>query len=1017
MTKVKNFLKSWKKTHPVEETTKIEGTTISELKHDKEESAKESPVPDSEDKQPEHHEKDHKKETKQDDEEIAFDLSFIKNIFKGKQSKDGKASQNKVKHFFTSYQVLLLLLIPLFLSVYFRAQPAYLPATDEWAENNIYANLKNQIAGQVIQEYPNLPDYQKQKVIDKTFNEFLETNRGQVDSQIDQTSKYFKSRMQDDSGQTYLLAIDPYYYLRHARNLVENGHVGDYLGEDGNPYNSHQTAPIDQKSEKNFHMYFEAYLYRFISFFSPDTSLMRVAFFTPVLLASLAIIPAFFIARKVAGNVGGFFTASMLAVQQAFLTRTSGGFADTDAYNVTFPLFIAWTFLLAMESADLRKKIGYSVLTGILIGLYSFAWSGWWYILNFILASLVLHLIYQIVTHWDDIKKHKRYILKENRFLANPILVGFSLLVTSGIFVSVFNGIQRYSLKEGFKIFFNSFLSAPLKIVTLKQVGVTNLWPNVRTTVAELNPASYGQIVSSLGGRLLFFIAIVGILLILFTRDLDNKRRTIYSILLTVWFVGTIFGATRGVRFILLLVPAFSLAFGIGIGLIHSWVSEWFTANLSVKDWMIKPVAFLLFALLLLTPIKVANGVAKSQIPSMNDAWWQSLESVKANTQEDAIISSWWDFGHWFKYIADRPTTFDGASQNLPHAHWIGKSLLTSNENESIGILRMLDCNANSAFQKLQEFDNDDFLKSINILYEVLPLEREQAKEAYLKYLTKNQVDEVIELSHCNPPEAIYITSEDMVSKAGVWAHFGSWDFKRAALVNKNKKSTETDTRDYIKELYPTIDDSQVDSLYNKLQAVGTGGEANSWISPWPSYSGTKTSACKKTGEDLVVCSSGFNINTSTMDVLIKGDGGQGVPYSIVYTTEDGISEKVFNDSNNDISIVLIKEGDSYRSILMQKELTKSMFTRLFFLEGHGLNHYQKISDLNSVVGQRIIVWKVDWSGKSPIIHDGFLETQQVETAPEESINSTIMETGNSTLNNTDTESENSSANISDQDE
>ena len=37
------------------------------------------------------------------------------------------------------------------------------------------------------------------------------------------------------------------------------------------------------------------------------------------------------------------------------------------------------------------------------------------------------------------------------------------------------------------------------------------VWPNVLTTVAEQNEASYDQIIGSLGGRFMFFLSIIGI--------------------------------------------------------------------------------------------------------------------------------------------------------------------------------------------------------------------------------------------------------------------------------------------------------------------------------------------------------------------------------------------------------------------------------------------------------------------------------------------------------------------------
>ena len=46
----------------------------------------------------------------------------------------------------------------------------YLPATDNWAQNTVYNYYQNQIAQQVNQQYPNLPDQNKKILMDNQKN-------------------------------------------------------------------------------------------------------------------------------------------------------------------------------------------------------------------------------------------------------------------------------------------------------------------------------------------------------------------------------------------------------------------------------------------------------------------------------------------------------------------------------------------------------------------------------------------------------------------------------------------------------------------------------------------------------------------------------------------------------------------------------------------------------------------------------------------------------------------------------
>jgi len=87
-------------------------------------------------------------------------------------------------------------------------------------------------------------------------------------------------------------------------------------------------------------------------------------------------------------------------------------------------------------------------------------------------------------------------------------------------------------------------------------------------------------------------------------------------------------------------------------------------------------VVTLLF-LILFQPIATqAKAIGDGSLPNFDDGWYAGMEKIKNETSQDAIITSWWDFGHFFATVGDRGVTFDGGSQTTPQAHWVGKLLL-----------------------------------------------------------------------------------------------------------------------------------------------------------------------------------------------------------------------------------------------------------------------------------------------------------------------------------------------------
>lgn len=884
----------------------------------------------------------------EDDEAVSIDFGKIgrrvKGLFKGEKKEEGdsvnvKDSLGGVSKFFKQNKYalpVLLILIAIFFSTFFRMYPATLPATDDWAEDTIERNYKNQISDQINQQYPNLPSANKNVLIENEYQKVLSEKKDEIDKNIEETSNYFKSRFQDENGDTYLLAIDPYFWYNHARNYVENGHLGDSY-KDGESWNSQRQGRIGKPiTAEKFHPLLEAWSFKVISVFS-GMSLMRWVFFFPVILIGLSIIPAFFIGRKIGGNLGGFFAAMILAINFSLLGRTPAGFSDTDAYNIFFPLFIVWLFMTAFESKDNTKSYIMIGLSSLLTGLYAYTWGGWWYVFGFLMGTVVLYLGYQLVTKKKEIK--------------GSIVKGGLFFVLTAAFVSLIAGWSKFWL----------LMKGPLRVITLKQVAVTSLWPNVLTTVAEFNKVQLGSIISQMGGRFLFALAIVGILLTMIKKDSEGKRDVKYAIFLTIWFIGTLYGFTKGVRFAILMVPAFAIALGACVGIVYEYLTKWLSEGIHVNKLLSQTIVVILLCLLLISPMKAADRTAKQEIPQMNDAWYGSLTGIR-DASEDAIITSWWDFGHWFTAVSERRVTFDGAGQGNA-IHWVGKTLVTKSEDTSIGILRMLNCGHMEAYKSLEGYMDGDTIATIDLLNDMFVVDKEEAMVLLEEAgLSSSEVEEVIGYTHCNNLiDQYYITSEDMIGKAGVWGHFGSWSFNRAKMYQSVKSKEVTEGIQILQDDFD-LTEEDAENKYYEIQ----NNEADKWISAWPGYF-SGVNGCNVEGS-IITCGNGLEVDLTDMQAYINVQGGKAPLKSLSFIDENKefrIME--YEGQTAPYSAALIPDGNSYKSILTDPLQVGSIFTRLFFFNGHGLEHFELFSDSRQVTGGRIQVWKVDWSGGRPI--------------------------------------------------
>ena len=975
-------------------------------------------------------------EEKEGKEEIKVDLKKVKNLFSNKS-------------LFNKYTLItILVLVGIFFSVYFRAYPATLPITGDWARNAAYNSIRSNIAAQINQQYPNLPATNKNQLIDQQVELVFEQQKVQIEQQIDANDNYFKRMLQDDQGQTYLKAIDPYQHLRRADNLMKNGHLGDTL-VGGMPYSTLQFAPIGKPIPSLLHPYVIFYLYRFLGIFNSSITMLAAAFWVPVLISALSVIPAFFIARRRAGLFGGFIAGLIVAIHPVFLGRTAAGFSDTDAYVVFFALLVAWLFIEGFETSDLKKKIILTVLAGFSVGVFAFAWVGWWYVFDLLVGLLIIYIGYRLFKLVINKVSFKKIVSDPDIRGALIVLVIF--VVISALFVSLFS---VYSV--------SSAVTGPFARTKIKNAAHTDFWPNIQTTVAELNPVSVTGAIRQLGGKLLFFIAAIGIVLSLIKVDELKKRdfafiglsfiyflillsnsllglepitylallaipiivgfilllkddRNIdikYAIMLMLWFIGTIYASTKGTRFVLLMVPAFGVAMGIALGLAHRLLTKVISQEFKIKKIFVSIGLIILLSLFLLSPVRSAHFTAKNEVPSMNDAWWETLTEIKLNSSEDAIINSWWDFGHWFKYVADRPVTVDGAGQDYQLAHWMGTILIANDEEKAVNTLRMLDCGSRKTYLTLLN-DTDDILLSVNLTKTIIMQSEEEARETLEDAgVSPEGVEQTIGYSFCEPPENFLITSEDMVGKAGVWGHFGSWNFNRAFIYMTSKGERADVAIPVIMDELGFSEDEATDYYY-QVQALSSEEEANAWIAPWPNYLTGKWTGCRIIGEEGDEGTEDNSTNTTkptpdntgnsgkglmvcNINKRIQGGGNQGelileraildlddyknssmvigaydpntgyrtgegksIPSAFVLLGEDEI-ERVEMEETTLPYDVLIDMVNS-RVLVTDPRLSESLFTKLFFLDGRYTTRFEKVSDLSTVNGQRITVWKVKW--------------------------------------------------------
>ncbi|MGE0792840.1 MAG: STT3 domain-containing protein [Candidatus Woesearchaeota archaeon] len=940
--------------------------------------------------------------------------------------------QTHKKKFDVTMAVILILISMLFTG-YIRSYSYNIPMADNWADNYISNSVKNQIYSNIQKQYPNLPPETIAKDTEEEYKKLLEQEPDKFTKEKQDIANSLRDKFQAENGQTYFLAIDPYHYHTLSKNLLENGHKGDIIDEDGDSILTRKLAPNGVKvNQFDFHPWLEAQIYKFNGLDENSTTGERTkaVYFLPAFISMLAVLFLFLIVKRYAGNLFAFFSALSFSIVSTFLSRTQAGFVDTDAYNVFFPMLILFLIIYALTSDKTWKIILYSTLAGLAQLIFLMAWGNGWFSFLFIITALLGYIIYTYVAELIEKKKLKQLTLKFNSELITLCTYFISSVLFSALF---FRNILTMTINE---------LMNSSGGIALANFG--NIWPNVLSSVAELNPASFATIIDSVGGKLIFLIALLGLLSL--SLDFENKKdkytlyknilfgasliwfsffiinfenmdlflklqkslisltsnnpfiflfllflpiligllfslhntnadkKTFLTMLLGIWMGVTIYMSFNGVRFVLLLAPGFAIAFGMGLFYIAKFLNKYIPKILDIEDINLSKyigvfLVIILFMFTFIPSLTLAHDIGMGTVPNFDDDWYNLMYKIRDNSAENAIITSWWDFGHFFISIGERGATFDGGSQTTPQSHWVGKLLMENNENVSLDILRMLSCGGNKAFEVMIDKTNDSTKGVLvnKVLYSTFGVEDKQKVLQENKYFefSNQDITEILEKLDCeNPPETFVITSEDMVGKAGVWAHWGSWDFSRKYILDNYKNGSAKEIANLIDEdetwVAERIDELNNIDLRAELEDIKRSDLINYWLAPYPSYVQASSGywiPCVKT-QNKLNCQNVIEIDLEKVEGKLSASNPAFIVNKLLIY--DGTFKSKVQNSNGNTDLVVLNSNNQYNVLLANNPLGESLFTKLFYLNAN-LENFEKFDYSKAANGWDIFTWKVKW--------------------------------------------------------
>jgi dolichyl-diphosphooligosaccharide--protein glycosyltransferase len=723
----------------------------------------------------------------------------------------------------------------------------------------------------------------------------------------------------------YLLEADPYHYYYLTQMLEETGRISSQVRQ-GKYLNPLGHAPFGHWSAFTLHPYAGFAWYRLVRLFRPSADMMEILAFLPLLLTAGVAVSVYILGRALSCSTAAVWLG-MIAVllSPIFIQRSAFGWYDTDPYNYIFPCLILATYFSVIKNAAVpdRRAIWKAGAAGaFLTGLYALFWTGWAFIVVLIAAaSGAVYLGFRIFAPKEKVPEGAaagRYLLA---YGASVLVFAALFMTPAGLAQSFANGwtfLQKFALSG------------------------SDLWPNVFLTVGEARGATVKKLIFLTGNYVTFSAASLGFAALgLRSWRLRNPRLGAQWVTLAIFGAALFVMALRTERFSVLFVLPLSMSLMLGADQggqkLKVYLSSFFKgprARAGIDLAIFAAGALLILPLTLVTAHVVAGGIR----PIMDDVWFAGMNQLRNNTSENAIVNSWWPPGYFIGGVARRRSTADGGTQHFRENYWIARMFLAEDERLAAGILRMLNSSGNAAVESL-ESAGVPLEEAVKLVESVLSLPRPAARARLAEWAKGRpaaaDAERLLNFTHGDGPmpPAYVLVYNDLIEQNIAVSLMANWDFAKARALGK-QNSKKGGAAGYIE---------------NVLAVAG------------PVLKYTPEAAVRSIEANRLVFANGLLVDLAARDayLLIPEKGIRGRPMSFFYLEEGRLVERKNEGELVDAGALLIPDGETFKSVIADPRLIRSMLFRFYYLKGEGLSFFKPFFYQSVAGGTTVAIYQL----------------------------------------------------------
>ena len=530
----------------------------------------------------------------------------------------------------------------------------------------------------------------------------------------------------------YLNEFDPYFDYRATKFIVDNGLDAYWQWHDTMSWYP-EGRDVPGTSQAVLHIT-AAYLYQA---FGRGMSLIDFTIAFPAIMGALTVIAVFALVRVLGGTSAGMFSALMMAFSPAIIQRGNLGWFKSEPLGLFFGILAMYLFISAIKHKEIKYAIAKAIAGGLILGLANGSWGGIQYFsipislffiaLPFFRRDLTIPMYVAIAFTAFTLITAAAFPRPGVSFVLG--LPGLAMMAGTAFLVIAFfvKKISRPMVQTRNVAFVliafvaigmafivaGPYVSPSFRYLNAINPFIGSIDPLVESVAEHFTPTVADYFVdfsvllmfAGLGGWLAFrrrndtaiFALLIGITGVYVSAT--------FARLLVFASVGIIVLAGLGLYEVTRSIMAYRVATATPAATGPTRLTaatreerrrmEFASRGHSTSGQVVKISYVIVMIMMLSIPMfypSNSNWVSSADIPTaianggtgfrlQSDDWINAMDWLSKNTEPNAVVASWWDYGYWITTLGNKPTLADNATLNHTRIQSIAKMFVSDEES------------------------------------------------------------------------------------------------------------------------------------------------------------------------------------------------------------------------------------------------------------------------------------------------------------------------------------------------